>query len=77
MQLTQEISTVGIKNDLKDLNYRLLNAFPSNWKHTITFLKHLEKFPKDLDMRITKTECVEVDESSRNNDHVAPSSQYN
>ncbi|KAK1411563.1 hypothetical protein QVD17_38113 [Tagetes erecta] len=52
------MSTAGIENDLKDLYDRLLNALPSSWKHTVTLLKHTEKFPMDVDMLVIKIESA-------------------
>ncbi|KAK1421848.1 hypothetical protein QVD17_24520 [Tagetes erecta] len=68
VHLTTEMTNVGAKTDLQDLNDRLLCGLPSSWKQTVTLLKHTEKFPMDLDLLIAKIEEVEIDESSRNTD---------
>ncbi|KAK1406156.1 hypothetical protein QVD17_41443 [Tagetes erecta] len=68
VHLTTEMTNVGAKTDLQDLNDRLLCALPSSWKQTVTLLKHTEKLPMDLDLLIAKIEEVEIDESSRNTD---------
>ncbi|KAK1421747.1 hypothetical protein QVD17_24340 [Tagetes erecta] len=62
VHLTTEMTNVGAKTDLQDLNDRLLCALPSSWKQTVTLLKHTEKFPMDLALLIAKIEEVEIDE---------------
>lgn len=62
VQLTTEMTTTGVKCDLRDLNDRLLNALPTSWKQTVTLFKHTEKFPMDQDLLIAKIEEVEIDE---------------
>ncbi|MGS7221172.1 hypothetical protein ACQ7OT_11535, partial [Micrococcus luteus] len=76
VHLTTEMTNVGAKTDLQDLNDRLLCALPSSWKQTMTLLKHTEKFPMDLDLLIAKIEEVEIDESSRNTDRSGSHAQY-
>ncbi|KAK1421788.1 hypothetical protein QVD17_24420 [Tagetes erecta] len=76
VHLTTEMTNVGAKTDLQDLNDRLLCALPSSWKQTVTLLKHTEKFPMDLDLLIAKIEEVEIDESSRNTDRTGSNAQY-
>ncbi|KAK1424228.1 hypothetical protein QVD17_19549 [Tagetes erecta] len=76
VHLTTEMSNLGVKTDLQDLNDRLLCALPSSWKQTVTLLKHTEKFPMDLDLLIGKIEEVEIDEGSRNTDRSSSQAQY-
>ncbi|KAK1431920.1 hypothetical protein QVD17_08717 [Tagetes erecta] len=76
VHLTTEMSNLGVKTDLQDLNDRLLCALPSSWKQTVTLLKHTEKFPMELDLLIGKIEEVEIDEGSRNTDRSSSQTQY-
>ncbi|KAK1414665.1 hypothetical protein QVD17_30414 [Tagetes erecta] len=76
VHLTTEMTNVGVKTDLQDLNDRLLCALPSSWKQTVTLMKHTEKFPMDLDLLIAKIEEVVIDESSRNTDRSGSHAQY-
>ncbi|KAK1441343.1 hypothetical protein QVD17_07191 [Tagetes erecta] len=76
VHLTTEMSNLGVKTELQDLNDRLLNALPSSWKQTVTLLKHTEKFPMELDLLIGKIEEVEIDEGSRNTDRSSSQTQY-
>ncbi|KAK1414921.1 hypothetical protein QVD17_30686 [Tagetes erecta] len=76
VHLTTEMTNVGAKTDVQDLNDRLLCALPSSWKQTVTLLKHTEKFPMDFDLLIAKIEEVEIDESSRNTDKSGSHAQY-
>ncbi|KAK1411030.1 hypothetical protein QVD17_37574 [Tagetes erecta] len=76
VHLITEMSNLGVKTDLQDLNDRLLCALPSSWKQTVTLLKHTEKFPMDLDLLIGKIEEVEIDEGSRNTDRSSSQAQY-
>ncbi|KAK1411414.1 hypothetical protein QVD17_37963 [Tagetes erecta] len=76
VHLTTEMSNLGVKTELQDLNDRLLCALPSSWKQTVTLLKHTEKFPMELDLLIGKIEEVEIDEGSRNTDRSSSETQY-
>ncbi|KAK1429938.1 hypothetical protein QVD17_12293 [Tagetes erecta] len=76
VHLTTEMSNLGVKTELQDLNDRLLCALPSSWKQTVTLLKHTEKFPMELDLLIGKIEEVEIDEGSRNTDRSSSQTQY-
>ncbi|KAK1421843.1 hypothetical protein QVD17_24512 [Tagetes erecta] len=76
VHLTTEMSNLGVKTELQDLNDRLLCALPSSWKQTVTLLKHTEKFPMEIDLLIGKIEEVEIDEGSRNTDRSSSQTQY-
>ncbi|KAK1414966.1 hypothetical protein QVD17_30732 [Tagetes erecta] len=76
VHLTTEMSNIGVKTELQDLNDRLLCALPSSWKQTVTLLKHTEKFSMDLDLLIGKIEEVEIDEGSINTDRSSSQAQY-
>ncbi|KAK1413101.1 hypothetical protein QVD17_34863 [Tagetes erecta] len=76
VHLTTEMTNVGAKKNLQDLNDRLLCALLSSWKQTVTLLKHIEEFPMDLDLLIAKIEEVEIDENSRNSDRSGSHAQY-
>ncbi|KAK1427853.1 hypothetical protein QVD17_16551 [Tagetes erecta] len=76
VHLTTEMSNLGVKTELQDLNDRLLCALPSSWKQTVTLLKHTEKFPMELDLLIGKIEEVEIDKGSRNTDRSNSQTQY-